>query len=730
MEDIRDKRFKVVRIVYEDTKTHWGVLATEPLQPLGEIEAELTNKFGNVTLSGNFQGAYVGAILEVTGSVIASKFGKQIQIKFLRVIQDNSNEESVVNFLARSMIKGISVQNALKIYNVHKEKSIEVVLHNPDSLISINGIGNKTVAKIKESVFKYLLIEPLVKYCTDLGLNYSLIMKIHEALGDKALDTIKEDPFHILEIPSNISFKQVDEIYLRTGGSPTGRKRLEQGFLYCLKNMATLEGSTGCKSSTLKNKFYKLLELTDVDNSYEKIARKLENENKVEIGEGALSGMQTGCIYYKEYVIIEENIAEKIKALQDYGVTNLEINEAIVEEEIKNFPFTLNASQIQAVHDCLSHNVAVLTGFGGTGKSSITKALVRIYDRCGFRVQLLSPTAKACRRLEECVPGFQAMTIHKFLGATKTGEFKREEKYFSDTVLVIDESSMLDIILFDKVLSYSQLSTRILLVGDNHQLPSVQAGNVLGDLINSNKVHASILTDIMRQKENSSIIKYCGMTNDGAIFDPCSHNDFHYEEFGDAAELRTFFLGNYLKEVETYGLNEVQVICPYKKGELGMDTMNKYLQSSYNGDSKDLIDNYKLGDKVRHTVNNYEKEVFNGETGVIVDFVTDEDGDDETLVVDYGNKTVLYSGQDLEELVLAYASTVHASQGSEYKVVFVILDDSSVNDFLLTRRLLYTALSRGKQKVYVLAKPYLVDKCITNAVYRPRITKLEEFLRG
>ena len=357
---------------------------------------------------------------------------------------------------------------------------------------------------------------------------------------------------------------------------------------------------------------------------------------------------------------------------------------------------------------------------GNCGKSSLTKTLYRIYIRCNFNVVLLSPTAKAAIRLAECTGGY-AQTIHKFLLTDK-----EEKEYQKNTVLIVDEASMMDIMLFNSLLEKATLSTRILLVGDNNQLPSVQAGNVLGDTIDSGKVHVSLLTDIMRQKEDSHIIKYCSMVNEGEVFEPCEEPDFLYEEFGTGKELKDKFLPLYKKEVKEVGLAEVQVITPYKKGEIGMNNLNSLLQQEMNGKTPEAMEGFRVGDKVRHTQNNYKKDVFNGETGVICGFDSEED----VLKVEYADKIIEYSRLDINELMLSYASTVHASQGSEYKVVFVILDDTSVNSFLHIRRLLYTALSRGKSKVYILTKPYLVDRCIENDTYRPRITKLKDFLGG
>ena len=724
--DIEKKVFKVERIVFFNKESKWGVLAVTPMFQLPEKQLNLINQYNNISVTGNFDGVYEGAEIEVSGDIVDGKYGRAIQVRTVIIKQDSKSKEGIINFLSQSLIKGISVQNAKKIYNVFKKDSIDIVLNEPWKLNNVIGIGKKTVKKVTESVDQYKRMKPLIEFCSMLGLHYTLIIKLDEELGEDALKTVQTDPYKVLQLTNNITFKQMDEIFLKSGGSPTATVRLETGLLYVLKNLVMLEGSTGCKSSTLKSKFYAMLNLTGENSEYESIVHKLSTESKVYITEGAITGYETGYVYYKEYVDIEKSIAEKVHALNKYGLLGDRIKEEVVDEEIHDFPFDLNEQQKKAVHDCLEHNVSVLTGLGGSGKSSITKALSRIYRRSGFMVYHLSPTAKACRRLEECIGTNDAQTIHKFLGMKKDTEFKGNKSYAEDSVLIVDEASMLDIILFNYLLAGTTLTSRVLLIGDNHQLPSVQAGNVLGDLIDSKHVHVSELTDIMRQKENSNIIKYCSMINEGEVFEPIEAQDFHYEEFEFADELRAFFYTKYVEAVEEFGLNEVQVITPYKKGELGMENLNSFVQNKYNANGALTIDPYRMGDKVRHTQNNYKKDVYNGETGTIIRY----DDEDEVMLVDFGNKIICYDKQDVAELTLSYVSTVHASQGSEYKVVFVILDDTSVNDFLLIRRLLYTAVSRGKQKVYILTKPYLVDKCIQNNSYRPRITKLKEYLQN
>ena len=715
MSDIENKKFKVEKVVYYNSQKLWGVLGLNPVDDLGNFTTELINVYGSVTASGSFEKPDEGMEVVITGDIIVNpRYGKQIEIKSLQILYDTSSKEGIINYLARSSIEGIGIQLAEKIYEYFKDDTIDIVVNHTKELQKVQGIGEKTVEKVIRSVGFLKEHQETITFLTDMGIGYSTVMKLIEEFGEDTKAVIELNPYEILDVSKELSFKQVDEIYIKSGGDPKGKVRLETAFLYLLKQQVTVEGSTGCLRSSLSKKFYSMLDIAGSEDFFGNTMEALEEEKKIVLGSGFY-------VYYKEYLDIEREIAEKIKSLQKCYMTNNAIKNEVIEEEIKNFPFELNFKQKEAVQDCLNTNVAVLTSPAGGGKTSITKALYRIYIRSGFNVELLSPTAKAAIRLSECTGG-HAQTIHKFLLADDG-----MENYQKNTVLIIDEASMMDIILFNKLLEKATLSTRILLVGDNNQLPSVQVGNVLGDIIDSNNVHVSFLSDIMRQKENSNIIKYCSMINEGEVFEPCEEHDFLYEEFdeNDNDSFRKKFLKLYKKEVDKYGLAEVHVITPYKKGRFGMSALNSLLQQEMNSKNPEVMEGFRVGDKVRHTQNNYKKEVYNGETGVVCGFNSEED----ILRVEYADKFVEYSRLDINELMLSYASTVHASQGSEYKVVFVILDKTAINDFLHIRRLLYTAVSRGKAKVYILSHPYLVDKCIANDTYKPRITKLKDFLK-
>ena len=356
-------------------------------------------------------------------------------------------------------------------------------------------------------------------------------------------------------------------------------------------------------------------------------------------------------------------------------------------------------------------------------------------------VILLAPTAKAAKRLSECT-GFGSSTIHRFL-KVKDNTLKS----YGDVVvprqatILIDESSMVDVRLFERVLDHIHADTRVILVGDTHQLPSVQAGNLLEDIINAGKFNICYLRDITRQAEDSNIIKYSNMVNEGQ-FIPL---DLKSKDLVCTSAQKTqrskavdVLKKSYVSNVEKYGLLNVQVICAYKQGTLGVNNMNKVLKSAVNttnpvlNEKNEEIFPFQIGDKVRHTINNYDLDVFNGETGVVVDIKNATDWENEEgkdlLIVDYGDRKVTYDKFSANELTLSYASTVHASQGSEYDCVFVVLDNE-VSNILLVRKIVYTAITRAKKKCYILSVDGCVNSAITNDHYKERLTKLSDFIK-
>ena len=722
------KEAKVKKIIYYNNQNQWGCFAISytPEGQTGPLKTGL-----ETTVAGNFEGIYEGCKLELIAEEVEHpKYGKQLQLQHYRVFEDSSSKESIINFLTKSSINGIHKALAQKIYDKFGNDSIDVVLHQTEKLKEVNGIGEKTYEVVKKSVSTYFEMEELLKYCAEIGLNkFALTVQLYKEFGSDAVKMLKENPYQLLVKSEALTFNQVDEIAMRAGIPADDDNRLMFGFLYVLNRESVLRGSTGCADTQLKQIFLKTLGLQS-NQLYKYTLTKLAEDSKIYI--------DNDNVYLAEFYEAERNIARTLH----YHSTDLAniYKEEIIEEEIHNFPFTLNDDQIKAIYSCLTHQFSVITSLAGCGKSTISKAILNILNRHEQPVILLAPTAKAAKRLSECT-GFSSSTIHRFL-KVKDNTLKS----FGDVVvprqatILIDESSMVDVRLFERVLDHIHADTRVILVGDTHQLPSVQAGNLLEDIINAGKFNICYLRDITRQAEDSNIIKYSNMVNEGQ-FIPL---DLKSKDLVCTSAQKTqrskavdVLKKSYVSNVEKYGLLNVQVICAYKQGTLGVNNMNKVLKSAVNttnpvlNEKNEEIFPFQIGDKVRHTINNYDLDVFNGETGVVVDIKNATDWENEEgkdlVIVDYGDRRVTYDKFSANELTLSYASTVHASQGSEYDCVFVILDNE-VSNILLVRKIVYTAITRAKKKCYILSVDGCVNTAITNDHYKERLTKLTDFI--
>jgi len=723
------KDAKVTKVIFYNSQSNWGVFAINYTAPnqTGKLKSGM-----ETTVAGNFEGIYEGCQLTLTAEEVEHpKYGKQLQLQHYKVQEDSSSKEAIINFLTKSSINGIHKALAQKIYDKFGKDSIDVVLHHTEKLKQVSGIGEKTFEVVKKSVSSYYEMEELLKYCAEIGLNkFSLTMQLYKEFGKDAVKILKENPYQLLVKSEALSFNQVDEIALRAGVKADDDNRLQYGMLYVLTRESVLRGSTGCSDLQLKQIFLKTLGLEN-NQLYNYALTKLLNDNKIHACDGN--------VFLSEFYEAEKSIARQL-TMHNIEASNIYKDE-IIEEEIHNFPFELNQDQIDAIHSCLLHQFSVITSLAGCGKSTISKAIIRIIDRSGGTVILIAPTAKAAKRLTECT-GFPASTIHRFLKVRDNSLESYEEVVVPRNALVlIDEASMVDVRLFERVLDHIHADTKLILVGDTHQLPSVQAGNLLEDIINSEQFNICYLRDITRQAEDSNIIKYSNMVNEGNFIPlDLKSKDLictsaQSVQRGKAVELLKKM---YTQNVEKFGLLNVQLICAYKQGILGVNNLNKELKSTLNAinpsnkRSDEDIFPFQVGDKVRHTVNNYDLDVFNGETGVVqsIKSATDSDNIDckDLLVVDYGDRLVKYDKFTVNELTLSYASTVHASQGSEYDCVFVVLDNE-ISNILLVRKIVYTAITRAKKKCYILSMNGCVNTAISNDHYKERLTKLCDFIR-
>ena len=707
---------KVLRIIYYNQASKWGVLSCK-----NTIKDNLFME-PTITVVGNFVGVYENCKVELNGNYkVNSNYGGQLELTSIKVLKDLASAESIINFLVKSGIQGISTQNAVKIYEKFGAKSIDVVLNKPEKLTEIYGIGTETYNKVVKSIQEYKTMQELIKYGCKLGMPYNLLFKLNASLGEKAVEALKGNIYEIVELSDAFSFKQLDIIGQKAGIPPTDPKRLRACLIDKLRNKVMLDSSTGCNSADVRTDFAKASGLSELK-YYNTAMAMLRKENFVVI-EGAK-------VYYKPYYNKEKFIAKVLLDLMEVPLSANSVPDMLhVAEAMAEFDFELNEQQKNAIEGLVQERVAVLTGGPGTGKTTITKALVSAFKKAHVPFRLLTPTGKATRRLEECT-GEKASTIHKYLkvfGEVEDATVVAEPK---DTVFIIDESSMVDILLLAKICEIALLNPiRIIFVGDANQLPSVQAGNVLGDLINSKVIPSYVLTDIMRQAKDSNIIKYCADINEGRVIQRCVHKDFVYRIYEDDGELLNDLMDEYSEAVKKYGLLDVQIIAPFKEGTLGIKTLNEELGGYINNKVINDKFGYRVGDKVMQTVNDYSKDVFNGEVGIVEAFDNDHMYIKFAVNSERTQTLTQYKAEESNFVQMAYAATCHKSQGAEYPAVFVILEDK-YRGLLLNRKLLYTAVSRGKKEVHIYSMGRTLEHCITNTYEKPRVTKLKSFLIG
>lgn len=714
---------EVKKVIYYNSQSNWGIFAVPNKKLIPELE-----ECADIIITGNFEGIYEGCKVNIEANLATHpRYGKQLQLVQYKILEDTSSKESIVNFLTKSSISGIHKKLANKIYDMFGEESIHVVLHDTVKLRRVDGIGEKTYQIIQKSVSQYFAMEELLNFCASIGLSkYALIIQLFKEFGQGAVKMLKENPYQLLLMSESLSFTQIDDIAMKAGIKADDDNRLTFGLLYVLQRESILQGSTGCSDAQLKQIFLKTLGLKN-QQLYRFAVGMLEDNKQIY--------RDDDNVYFKAFYEAEKNVAGILNTINNEFADG-KYEEKIVQEELHNFPFTLNIEQIDAIRSCLKHQFNVITSKAGCGKSTISKAILRIINRSGENTVLIAPTAKAAKRLEECT-GYKASTIHRFL-KIKDASLESETKVTvpRSTTILIDEASMIDVRLFEKVLEAIQTDTRVILVGDTHQLPSVQAGNVLEDIINSKKFNVCYLTNITRQSDNSNIIKYSNQVNEG-IFLPTELQEHDFvcstiQSF-QREQMLTTLAFSYRKNVERYGLLNVQVICAYKQGVLGVNNLNKVLKSVVNENEakEDDIFPFQVGDKVRHTINDYKLGVFNGETGVVREFVPAEapenDEGEDLMLVDFGDKYVYYNKANSYELTLSYANTVHSSQGSEYDIVYVVLDNE-ISNILLVRKIVYTAITRAKKKCYIINVMPCVNTAISNDHYKVRLTKLTDFI--
>ena len=687
-----------------------------------------------VTIVGEMQDVEIGDSVELEGEYVSHKvYGKQFSYTSICKLMPN-DEESLAIYMADN-IKGLGIKTAKRIVLNYGNDTIDTIKYRFEELIDIKGMNFEKAQNLHDFFITEYEKWNVISFLSKFNISINLANKIYEILKDETIKVINENPYYILKFIKGITFKDADIIGKSQGIDKSNNNRICAGVLFCLSEILEF-GHTCIEKQTLIDYCSKVLEV-EKDVIIGAIISLLMEE---EIYTVVIDEVEH--IISKPFYLAEKNITEIIKEMTRYRVREVNFDKEI-EDTSEKFSLILSEKQKEAISSSLNQNISIITGGPGTGKTTIIKCIIDILKNEKKEYILTAPTGRAAKKITETT-GVEAKTIHRLLEINKISDndmlafLDYKVKYLETDYLIIDETSMIDTLLMNNLLKAINEKTKIVLVGDVNQLPSVGAGNVLSDLINSEKIHTTFLTQIYRQSKESEIIVNAHKINNGEypVFTNKDTDMFFVktdsieETIHEISTLVEFRIKEFKKDININ--TDLQIISPTKKTDLGTHELNKVVQDILNKEN-DIYGSkhgkFRVNDKVMQMMNNYDKEliykgdvvgygVYNGDIGYIIDIDTFE----ETITVEFDKKEVRYNFDELEQLELAYAITVHKSQGSEYKVVILPLYIGYKK--LFTRNLLYTAITRAKDMLIIIGNDKLLNFMVDNIEEKERKTGL------
>lgn len=697
----------------------------------GYVVAHIKDKKKKITITGCIPYINEGQNLRLLGDWVTHKqFGKQFRVKSCEEIVPNSLE-GIEKYLSSGIIAGIGPVTAKKIVAQFGEETLDILDNNIERLQEIDGIGTKKIETISKSYLKQREIRNIMVFLQTYGVTVKQCVKIHKRYGANSINVVKENPYALTDEISGMGFKTADKIARSLGIEKDSPFRIQCGVRFIVNQFCGM-GNTYMPLDKLFKEAKSILGVNE-----EAIERNLQESMlngtlKVEVIEGE------ECVFTMPYYYCELSVTSKIITLTTAGYDEVKID---VGEEIHKFEKQNNIKfaeiQVEAIKGAFENGIEIITGGPGTGKTTIIKCITEIFEAASMTVFMAAPTGRAAKRMSEAT-GRDSKTIHRLLELGFNDDddmdfLKGEESPLQCDVLIVDEASMIDILLMNSLLKAIPMGTRLIIVGDADQLPSVGPGNVLRDLIESKCVKVVRLKDIFRQAEESMIVVNAHKINNGDM--PLlnqKNKDFYFINCEDGEKIVETLVGLIDKRLPKFNKNwnkvkDIQILSPMRKGTLGITNLNTQLQEVLNPNMKDknekqFKDNiFRVGDKVMQTKNNYnlkwsriegegEREglgVFNGDIG----YITEVDEDKITVIFDE-DKEITYDNMYLDELELAYSMTVHKSQGSEFPVV--IMPMFMGPPLLMNRNLLYTGITRAKQMVILVGLQKAIHFMINN----------------
>ncbi|MDR3550997.1 MAG: ATP-dependent RecD-like DNA helicase [Candidatus Babeliales bacterium] len=691
------------------------------------------NQTTSTTVRGHLNSIQPGEQVIIQGAwVMHPKFGKQFEAQSCATSLPTS-VLGLKKYLGSGMIKGIGPTYAEKLVNYFGVQALEIIDKYPERLREVPGIGQKRVEMIATAWKDQKDISQVMVFLQDKGISPAYATKIYKKYGQASIAVLNENPYRLAEDIWGIGFKIADQIAQNLGFEKTSIKRIKAGILFAITNTIN-NGHVYAELQNLKDTTVQLLEIDfeDVSQKIKTALHELHDTDKIKL----ITHDGQHFVTLPNYYFSEKGIAQKIQTLNQYPSSYLFDLKAIYEQlrvPAYEKEIQLNEEQQHGIMTCLQNKVTVITGGPGTGKTTLIKKLLGVLDEKQLIYRLAAPTGRAAKRINEGTHR-HATTLHRLLefDFTHMGFTKNEQNALQLDFLIIDEASMIDVFLAHAILKAMPLSAHLVLIGDVDQLPSVGAGNILNDLLASGKVASVRLKEIFRQAADSLIIVNAHRINQGEFpvsFLPEAKRDFIYikEDLPEnvPAHLRDIFTN----KLSQYGISpeNAMVLVPMNRGVVGTQKLNYDLQTILNsGPTEKQImhagTTYKLGDRVMQLRNNYDKAVFNGDIGTINDINVE----DRMLSISYDERIVEYESNELDELVLAYAISIHKSQGSEYSAAIIPIFMQHFT--LLQRNLIYTAITRAKKLCIFIGQPRAIAMAIKNNKGTVRKTFLQQFL--
>ncbi|HJO91921.1 MAG TPA: ATP-dependent RecD-like DNA helicase [Victivallales bacterium] len=680
-----------------------------------------------LTVVGSTAVISAGEYLECKGYWVNDrKHGLQLKASYIKTVPPTTLE-GIEKYLGSGMIRGIGPHFAKKLVHAFGEDVFDIIENTPEKLKELDGIGPKRTAKVIDAWDEQKAVREIMVFLRSHGVGTARSVRIYKTYGDNAVGIISKNPYQLAIDIHGLGFKTADTIAMKLGIKPDSLIRARAGVRHVLMEICT-EGHCADTYDHLVETSSELLEIP-IETIKDAILCELKNKSIVEDIIKDKKCIYLSSLYYSE-VSVSENITRLNKGTPSWGTIDGAKAIPWVEQKAD---IKLSTSQQKAVDNSINNKVSIITGGPGVGKTTVVNSILKIVKAKKAEVVLCAPTGRAAKRLSETT-NLQAKTIHRLLAFDpKTALFKhnRENPIKAD-FFVVDEASMIDITLMNSFLKAIPDYASLLIVGDVDQLPSVGPGSVLRDIINSKVVHASFLSEIFRQASDSMIIVNAHRINNGSMpyFDKMK-NDFviiYKDEVEDIFNnLMNIVVNRIPRRYNCDPIKDIQVLSPMNRGGLGCRALNIELQKALNGSSVPRISKYGFEfapkDKVIQTINNYDKNVFNGDIGNIDKI----DEQEELVYIDFDGRIVEYQFHELDEVSLAYATTIHKSQGSEYPII--VMPIATQHFTLLLRNLLYTGVTRGKKLVVLIGQKKAVGMAVHNNKMLQRITKLSDRLK-